>query len=174
MPTELEIRTARDADCESVSELYARYVRHSVATFELVPPSPSEWQDKLRSISQAGWPFLVADQSGQVAGFAFVSPWRPRPAYRHTVEDSIYLSPQHMGRGLGGQLLARLLAEAATAGARQVIAVIADSEEPASVSLHRRAGFEEVGHLRGVGYKFGRWIDTTLMQLDLSAQSPPR
>ncbi|MGI8563938.1 MAG: GNAT family N-acetyltransferase [Candidatus Dormibacter sp.] len=174
MQAALEIRTARDADCESISDLFAHYVRHSVATFELVPPSPPEWQAKLKSIREAGWPFLVAQQGGQLAGFAYVAPWRPKPAYRHTVEDSIYLSSQHMGRGLGGRLLARLLAEAATAGARQVVAVIADTGEPASMSLHRRAGFREAGRLHGVGYKFGRWIDTTLMQLDLSALSPPR
>ncbi len=173
MQAALEIRSAHDADCESVSELFAHYVRHSVATFELVPPSRPEWQAKLKSIREAEWPFLVAQQGDQLAGFAYVSSWRPRPAYRHTVEDSIYLSPQQMGRGVGGQLLARLLADAATAGAHQVIAVIADTAEPASMSLHRRAGFREVGRLHGVGYKFGRWIDTTLMQLALKAQSPP-
>jgi phosphinothricin acetyltransferase len=104
-----------------------------------------------------------------VLGYAYASPWRPRPAYRHTVEDTVYLSPGHTGRGLGRALLSALLAGCEQAGARQVIAVIADSGEQASVALHGRLGFEPAGRLRRVGYKHGRWLDTVLMQRELGA-----
>ncbi len=106
--------------------------------------------------------------AGQVAGYAYAGPFRPKPAYRHTVEDSIYLAPGSTGRGLGRALLAALLAGCAEAGARQVIAVIADTGETASAALHRRFGFTDAGLLRQVGHKHGRWVDTLLMQRDLS------
>jgi L-amino acid N-acyltransferase YncA len=111
----------------------------------------------------------VAEAGGSVCGFAYASPWRPKPAYRHTVEDTVYLSPGHTGRGIGGALLSGLLARCADAGARQVIAVIADTDSDASAALHRRFGFTEAGRLAAVGRKHGRWIDTLLMQKDLGA-----
>ena len=109
-------------------------------------------------------PFLVAEAGGTVAGYAYASPWRPKPAYRHTVEDSVYLAPGQRGRGLGRLLLESLLTGCADAGVRQVIAVIADSGDPASVALHRACGFAETGRLSQVGYKHGRWLDTVLLQ----------
>ena len=109
----------------------------------------------------------MAEENGTVCGYAYASPWRPRPAYRYTVEDTVYISPDRTGRGLGRALLAGLLTGCEQAGARQVIAVIADTGSDASVALHRRFGFEQAGRLRAVGRKHGRWIDTILMQREL-------
>jgi phosphinothricin acetyltransferase len=146
----------------------------SVATFEEVPPAAADWRRRLADLAGANLPFLVAEASGMpgtVCGFAYASPWRPKPAYRHTVEDTVYLSPGHTGRGLGSALLGGLLAGCADAGARQVIAVIADTGSDASAALHRRFGFTEAGRLSGVGRKHGRWIDTVLMQRTLGSAS---
>lgn len=139
----------------------------SVATFEESPPSATAWRRRLGDLERQGLPFLIAEADGGVCGFAYASPWRPKPAYRHTVEDTVYLSPAHTGRGLGSALLGGLLAGCTAAGARQVIAVIADTGSDASAALHRRFGFTEAGRLTGVGRKHGRWIDTVLMQRDL-------
>jgi L-amino acid N-acyltransferase YncA len=116
------------------------------------------------SLAGRGLPFLVAETGGAVTGYAYASPWRPKPAYRHTVEDSVYLAPGQRGRGLGRLLLEALLTGCADAGVRQVIAVIADSGDPASVLLHRACGFTDAGRLTRVGFKHGRWVDTLLMQ----------
>ena len=115
-----------------------------------------------------------ADRDGSVCGFAYASPWRPKAAYRHTVEDTVYLSPGCTGRGIGSALLGSLLAGCAAAGARQVIAVIADTGSDASAALHRRFGFSQAGLLSGVGRKHGRWIDTLLMQRELESRGPTR
>jgi L-amino acid N-acyltransferase YncA len=166
--TQPVIRSAGPADTEPVAAIFAHYVATSVATFEESPPSAANWRRRLDDLGRQGLPFLVAEADGGVRGFAYASPWRPKAAYRHTVEDTVYLSPGHTGRGLGSALLGRLLAGCAAAGARQVIAVIADTGSDASAALHRRFGFAEVGRLTGVGRKHGRWIDTVLMQRDLS------
>ena len=165
------IRPAVPADTEPVAAIFAHYVTTSVATFEEIPPSAAHWRRRLDDLGRQGLPFLVAEadgDEGKVCGFAYASPWRPKPAYRHTVEDTVYLAPGHTGRGLGRALLGGLLAGCAAAGARQVIAVIADTGSDASAALHRRFGFTEAGRLTGVGRKHGRWIDTVLMQRDLS------
>jgi L-amino acid N-acyltransferase YncA len=166
-----DIGPAGPADLDRVAEIFAHYVRHSVVTFETVPPTVADWQALLDSQTSLGLPFLVARTGGEVAGYAYAGPWRPKPAYRHTVEDSVYLAPGATGRGLGRTLLAELLARAGQAGARQMVAVIADAgaESEASVALHRAFGFAHVGRLTGVGLKHGRWIDTVLMQRDLAA-----
>lgn len=164
----LTLRAATSADMVGVAAIYDHYVLTSTATFELTPPGPSLWDEKLAVLDEAGLPFLVADAGGAVAGFATVAPWRPRPAYRHTVEDSIYLDPAHAGRGIGTRLFARLLDEAAQAGAREVIAVVADMDSPASLALHRRAGFTDAGRLERVGRKFDRWLGTSLLQKSLA------
>jgi phosphinothricin acetyltransferase len=162
------IRTAVPADAAQVAAIFAHYVMTSVATFEEVPPTAADWQRRLDDL--AGWnlPFLAAESDGVVAGFAYASPWRPKPAYRHTVEDTVYISPGCTGRGIGSALLGRLLAGCADAGARQVIAVIADTGSDASAALHRRFGFSEAGRLSAFGRKHGRWVDTVLMQRGLS------
>jgi L-amino acid N-acyltransferase YncA len=165
------IGQARPADLGRVAEIFAHYVTHTVVTFETDPPSVAGWQARLDSLANLGLPFLVARTGGEVAGYAYASPWRPKPAYRQTVEDSVYLDQGATGHGLGRKLLAELLARSRQAGARQMVAVIADAgaDSEASVGLHRAFGFAHVGRLTGVGHKHGRWIDTVLMQRDLTA-----
>lgn len=180
----MTIRPAVPADMADVARIFAHYVTTSTATFELTPPTAEAWAEKLAAIAAAGWPFLVVtgdtvpsdgvpsdgvtgDVPEAVVGFAYVSAWRPRPAYAQTVEDTIYLAPDAVGRGLGARLLARLLDDAAAAGAREVVAVIADADSTASLALHRRAGFAEAGRLERVGHKFDRWLGTTLLQRSL-------
>lgn len=169
MPAEPQpvVRAAVPADAERVAAIFAHYVTTSVATFEEVAPGAADWRRRAGDLAALGLPFLVAEAGGEICGFAYASPWRPKPAYRHTVEDSVYLSPGWTGRGVGTALLRGLLAGCAAAGARQVIAVIADTGSDASAALHRRFGFTQAGLLSGVGRKHGRWIDTLLMQKEL-------
>jgi L-amino acid N-acyltransferase YncA len=170
------VRAAVAADAEQVAAIFAHYVATSVATFEEVAPAAADWQRRLDDLAVLNLPFLVTDVDGDgaICGFAYASPWRPKSAYRHTVEDSVYLSPASTGRGIGTCLLGGLLAGCAAAGARQVIAVIADTGSDASAALHRRLGFAEVGKLSNVGRKHGRWVDTMLMQKDLGATGEGR
>lgn len=158
------IRSAEADDMPAVAAIFARYVLDTVITFELQPPSVEDWREKQNELEASGWPFLVAVVEEELIGYAYVMPWRSKPAYRHTVENTIYLAPEHTGQGYGRALLTELLARAGATDARQVIAVIADTDSPASVALHRRAGFDHVGRLRNVGYKHGQWLDTVLMQ----------
>jgi len=169
MPTEPPpvIRPAAAADAGPVAAIFAHYVTASVATFEEVAPDASGWRRRFGELAGLGLPFLVAEGDDGICGFAYASPWRPKPAYRYTVEDTVYLSPGATGRGLGTALLAALLDGCAQAGVRQVIAVIADTGSDASAALHRRLGFTEAGRLTAVGRKHGRWIDTLLMQKGL-------
>ncbi|MER6981429.1 GNAT family N-acetyltransferase [Streptomyces carpinensis] len=160
------VRPVRRTDLTAVADIYRHYVLHSVATFDETPRSLQEWQHKLDDLASRGLPFLVAEEAGQVVGFAYAGPWRPKPAYRHTVEDTVYLAPEATGRGLGGALLGELIDACARAGVRRVIAVIADGVD-ASAALHRRFGFTDAGRLTAVGYKHGRWIDTLLLELAL-------
>jgi L-amino acid N-acyltransferase YncA len=165
------VRAAVPADAEPVAAIFAHYVTTSVATFEEVAPTSSDWRRRFEDLAERSLPFLVAEAgegNGPVCGFAYAIPWRPKAAYRHTVEDTVYLSPGHLGRGIGSALLGPLLAGCAAAGARQVIAVIADTGSDASAALHRRFGFTQAGRLASVGRKHGRWIDTVLMQKDLA------
>ena len=172
MPAEPQpvVRAAVPADAEPVAAIFAHYVATSVATFEEVAPTAADWRQRLGELAARNLPFLVAeaDRDGSVCGFAYASPWRPKAAYRHTVEDTVSLSPGCTGRGIGSALLGSLLAGCAAAGARQVIAVIADTGSDASAALHRRFGFTQAGLLSGVGRKHGRWIDTVLMQKGLT------
>ncbi len=163
------VRAAAPADMDRVAEIYAHYVTGTVITFDTSPPAAADWERLLGDLAGRGLPFLVAEAGGEVAGYAYACPWKTRPAYRHTVEDSIYLAPGWRGRGLGRLLLDALLAACTQAGVRQVIAVIADSGDGASAALHLRAGFTGAGRLTGVGHKHGRWIDTVLLQRDLTA-----
>jgi phosphinothricin acetyltransferase len=164
----VRIVPAEPGDLPGVQRIYAHYVATSVATFEESAPDVAWWAGRLQDLTQAGLPFLVAREGGNVVGYAYASPFRPRPAYRHTVEDSVYIDPGCTGRGVGRALLAALLAGCAGAGARQVIAVIADTGDEASAALHRALGFTDAGRLAGVGRKHGRWVDTLLMQRDLT------
>ncbi|WEO99646.1 N-acetyltransferase family protein [Streptomyces sp. FXJ1.172] len=168
------VRTATASDLKAVADIYTHYVRHSVATFEEIPPTVAHWKQRLDDLSGRKLPFLVAESDGAVTGFAHASPWRPKPAYRNTVEDTIYLAPDATGLGLGTALLEAVITESARAGMRQMIAVIADTGSEASRALHRRFGFTDAGHLVGVGHKHGRWIDTFLMQRTLTAGHDPQ
>ncbi len=157
-------------DMEQVVAIYAHYVANGVATFDEVAPDVEAWSAKAGSIVARGLPFLVAEVGDKVAGFAYASPWRPRPAYRHTVEDTVYVAPARLRKGLGRMLLDGVVEGCREAGVEQVIAVIADTGDPASEALHRSAGFSEVGRLSKVGFKLGHWIDTVLMQLSLESR----
>ncbi|MFI7320275.1 GNAT family N-acetyltransferase [Streptomyces venezuelae] len=161
------IRPAVPADLNAVTDIFTHYVRHTVVTFEETPPPLAAWRRRLDDLAAHKLPFLVAEVSGEVVGYAYAAPWRSKPAYRHTVENSIYLAPGKTGRGLGGALLEALLTACARTHVRQMIAVIADTGTDASVALHRRHGFTDVGRLTAVGYKHDRWIDTLLMQRTL-------
>lgn len=165
------LRDAVTDDLPVIAEIYAHYVTTSVATFEYEPPEDAEWLRRYRSIVDLGLPFLVAEHEGRVAGYAYCGSWKTRPAYRRTVEDSIYLAPWATGKGLGGALLDGLLTRCVAAGVREVIAVITDSGSPASAALHLKHGFVEAGRLRGVGFKHDRWLDTVLYQRSLTAET---
>ncbi len=166
------VRQAESSDAPVVAAIFAHYVINTVATFETCPPTREDWIDKQYAVRKAGFPFLVGTVDGEVVGYAYVTGWRAQGAYRHTVENSIYLAPGHLGRGHGRALLVELLAQAGLAGARQVIAVIADTGNPASERLHHSTGFVRAGRLTKVGFKHGRWIDTLLMQRTLDSRFP--
>ena len=161
------LRSVSTADLDAVGEIFGWYAQHTVTTFEEAPRTPREWEDLRAMLSNLGLPFLVARVDGKVAGYAYAGPWRHKPAYRHTVEDSVFVAPGMTGRGIGRQLLGKLLSSCAESGTRQVVAVIADTGDMASTALHRTFGFTDAGRLRQVGYKHGRWIDTLLMQRSL-------
>jgi L-amino acid N-acyltransferase YncA len=162
------VRPAAVGDLETITGIFAGYVEESVATFEEVPPNVARWRRRLDDLAARPLPFLVAEVGGEVVGYAYASPWRPKPAYRYTVEDTVYVAPEWTGRGLGRLLLDELLAACAQAGVRQIIAVIADTGDPASGALHYACGFVEAGRLKAVGHKHDRWVDTLLLQRDLS------
>lgn len=161
----MNVDRATPTDLAAVAAIFAHYVTTSVVTFEEESPTVEDWGRKLAQ----GLPFLVARSGDEVVGYAYASPWRPKPAYRHTVEDTVYLAPGRVGRGIGTALLGALLDECSAAGVRQVVAVIADTGSDASQALHRRLGFADAGRLTAVGFKHGRWVDTVLMQRTLRA-----
>ncbi len=161
------IRPAVPEDTEAIASIYAHHVLHGTASFDTVPPPAAFWAHKIAAILERGWPFLVAERDGAVAGYAYASQFRDRPAYAATCEDSIYIAPGLQSQGIGSALLARLIEEARPAGFEQMIAVIGGAE-PASVALHAKAGFVEAGRMRKVGHKFGRVLDTLYMQRDLT------
>jgi L-amino acid N-acyltransferase YncA len=163
----LEIRPAVLADLPSITEIYAHEVRVGTATFELVSPDLAEMTRRFQALLDGGFPYFVAVLDGSVAGYAYASSYRPRPAYRFTVENSVYLRPAIHRRGIGRQLLERLIAECETRGFRQMIAVIGDSANAASVGVHAACGFQMIGTHPRVGLKFGRWLDTVMMQREL-------
>lgn len=166
---EAQIRPGTFADMASVQEIYARHVLEGIATFEEVPPDIDEMARRFADVTGRGLPWLVAEADGGLLGYAYAGPYRARSAYRFSLEDSIYLAPAAQGQGLGTRLLERLLTESEAAGARQMLAVIGDSGNAGSIAVHRRCGFGHVGIFRSVGLKFGRWIDTVMMQRPLGS-----
>jgi L-amino acid N-acyltransferase YncA len=163
----LEIRPAIVADLPVITDIYADAVRQGTATFELVPPELAEMTRRFQALTDGGFPYLAAVLEGRVAGYAYAGPYRPRPAYRFTVENSVYLQPAIHRRGVGLQLLQRLISECEARGFRQMIAVIGDSANAASIGVHAACGFRMIGTHPNVGLKFGRWLDTVMMQREL-------
>ncbi len=180
------VRDARDEDVAALTALYAQHVLHGLATFEVEPPDEAEMRRRLHELTGRGFPWLVAEAprgttafgraadavaSPAIIGYAYAGPYRARIAWRHTVEDSIYLHPDATGRGIGRLLLSRLIEESTARGYRQMVAVIGDSANTASIAVHAACGFEHVGVLRDVGVKFGQWVDSVLMQRALGEGS---
>ena len=164
----LVIRAATEADIGAITAIYAHAVRFGTASFEIEPPDETEMARRLGNL--AGFPYLIAELDGRVRGYAYAGPYRMRVAYRYTLEDSIYIAPEFHRRGIGRVLLGRLITQSAERGFRQMVAVIGDSAQVASIALHRAAGFRMVGTLEAVGHKFDRWLDTVLMQRPIGDQ----
>lgn len=166
------IGPAETRDLPAIGRIYAHHVGTGVATFDTTPPDGAQWRERFDAIAASGLPFLTARLDDRVVGYAYCTPWKSRPAYRHTVESSIYLAAEAVGRGVGGRLLDALLDRCAEAGVREVIAVIVDADAAASLGLHRSRGFVDAGRLTNVGHKHGRWLDTLLLQRSLPVNQP--
>jgi L-amino acid N-acyltransferase YncA len=169
------IRDSRESDVPSVWEIYSHYVRHSWSTFEETPPSLGEISLRRAAMLSGGTPHLVAELDGKVVGYCYAGPYRLRPAYRFTVENSVYVAEHARGRGVGSALLSEVLERCSRGPWRQMIAIIGDSANVSSIALHRKFGFAPVGTLNSVGFKLGRWVDTVLMQRALGPgdSTPP-
>ncbi len=163
-PSPLLIRTSRAGDVPEMRAIYADAVARGTSSFELVPPDIAEISRRRDEVLARGLPWLVGERDGQVLGYAYAAPFRPRPAYRFCVENSIYLHADARRRGVARPLLAELIARCEAAGMRQMLAVIGDSANEASIRLHRSLGFDDCGQLTAVGWKFGRWLDVVMMQ----------
>lgn len=161
------VRDAAERDLASVQRIYAFHVLHGLATFEEIVPSVDELLSRRASVPGLGLPYLVAEIDGGVVGYSYATSYRPRPAYRHTIEDSVYVADGLYGRGIGTRLLEMLIARCENGPWRQMLAVIGNSGNSGSINMHRRLGFRSVGTLKSVGFKLGRWVDTVLMQRDL-------
>jgi phosphinothricin acetyltransferase len=172
MPT---IRPSRDDDLDAITHIYGHHVLHGTGTFETTPPSLADMTTRRADVLSKGLPWLVVEDGGQVLGFAYGNWFKPRPAYRFSVEDSIYMDPSAHGKGLGRALLTELMAALERGGVRKVMAVIGDSANAGSIGLHKALGFETVGVVQSCGWKFDRWLDIVLMQKTLGAgdTSPP-
>ena len=165
--TDIVLRDAQPGDMAAITRIYAEAVGGGTASFELEPPDEAEMTRRMATLLAGGYPYLVAELSGAIAGFAYAGPYRARPAYNWTVENSVYVATEFHRRGIGLVLLKRLIVEAERRGYRQMIAVIGDSAQTASIGVHTAAGFAPIGVLRAVGYKHGKWLDTPLMQITL-------
>jgi len=169
------VRPSRDGDVPRIAAIYAHYVQTGLASFETAPPDAAEIARRRADVLSRGLPYLVAEADGALLGYAYAAPYRARAAYRHTLEDSVYVDKDCTGRGAGRALLQRLVEECAQRGYRQLIAVIGDSANRASIALHEACGFARVGLLPAVGFKLGRWVDSVLMQRALGEgdRAPP-
>ncbi len=170
------IRPSRDEDLDAIARIYGHHVLHGTGTFETTPPSVADMTTRRADVLTKGLPWLVVEDGGQVLGFAYGNWFKPRPAYRFSAEDSIYMAPEAAGKGLGRALLAELLAALERAGVRRVMAVIGDSANAGSIGVHRALGFEPAGVITSCGWKFDRWLDIVLMQKPLGAgdSTPPK
>lgn len=158
------VRDATQEDLASITEIYAHHVLYGKASFEITPPSLAEMTNRWTQIRSKGLPYLVAEAEQRLLGYAYAGHYHPRPGYRWTLEDSIYVAPEALRKGAGLALLEQLMAICTAQGYRQMVAVIGDSQNAASIELHRRCGFSQVGLLQSVGFKFGGWLDSVLMQ----------
>jgi phosphinothricin acetyltransferase len=164
-PSGVIVRSTEEGDLPAITAIYAEAVLHGTASYELEPPDLAEMKRRWRELVARGYPHIVATRDGAVLGYAYAGPYRPRPAYRFSVEDSVYVAPRAQGSGIGRALLADIIKRAEAGGFRQLIAVIGGgTEHPASVGLHKALGFREIGVIEGSGFKHGRWLDTVLMQ----------
>ena len=161
------VRAATASDMDAIAHIYAHHVNLGTGTFETEPPDSSEMGRRWSEVQARSLPWLVAEDAGDIVGYAYAGPYRPRLAYRHTVEDSIYVRADRQGSGIGRLLMPALIDASKGCGMHQMIAVIGDSGNRASIQLHRRFGFEDAGLLKDVGFKFGRWLDTVFMQRSL-------
>ena len=148
----------------AIHSIYGHWVRHGLASFEEIAPDQVEMDHRRRTLQDAGFPFIVAEESAVILGFAYAGPYRTRSAYRYTAEDSVYVAPEALGRGVGRALLGRVISRAELMGKRQMIAVIGDSANAPSIRLHESLGFRRIATLQSVGFKFGRWVDSVFMQ----------
>jgi len=160
----MQLRPATFADIPAITAIYDHAVRHGTASFELEPPTEAEMTRRMQAVLDGKFPYLAAEIDGKLAGYAYASLYRTRPAYRFTVENSVYVAPDVHRRGVGKALLERLIEECTARGYRQMIAVIGDSDQAASIGVHKACGFEPAGNLKSIGWKFGKWLDTPLMQ----------
>jgi L-amino acid N-acyltransferase YncA len=158
------VRDAREADTASIQKIYAHYVLNGVATFEEAPPTLEDMCSRREIIQGAGLPYLVAELQEHIVGYVYATVYRPRPAYRHTVEDSVYVAEEFQSKGVGRALLSTLIERCEAGDWRQMIAIIGDGDNMGSIALHSRLSFQQVGTLKAVGFKLGRWVDTVLMQ----------
>jgi phosphinothricin acetyltransferase len=169
------IRPATVADVPTILAIYTHEVLYGTATWELEPPDEAEMRRRMAAIVDGGYPYLAAEAQGELAGYAYAGPYRPRAGYRYVAEDSIYVAPRFQRRGVARLLLTAVIEACERRGLRQLVAVIGDSANAASIALHRALGFGHVGTLAGIGFKHGRWLDSVLMQRPLGAghHSPP-
>ena len=164
---DFQIRDAKETDIAAITSIYAHHVLHGTASFETVPPDSDEMGRRRSDVVDRGLPYLVADAGGRVIGYAYAALYRTRVAYRFTLEDSVYIHKDYIGRGVGEALLRRLIEASRDWGCRQMVAVIGASENVGSIRVHEKLGFRHSGVLRDVGFKFDRWLDTVMMQLSL-------
>lgn len=163
----VEIRNCEARDIAAVTAIYEHHVLNGLATFEIQPPDIPEMERRWRTVTGKDYPYLVAERLGKIVGYSYAGPYRPRPAYRYTVENSVYVHPDCIRQGIGRLLMTELIAQCQKGDFRQMVAVIGDSANLSSIRLHETVGFERVGILRSVGFKFGRWVDSLLMQREL-------
>lgn len=172
----ISIRDVTESDADAIAAIYGHHVLHGTASYEVEPPSVEDTLGRIRRVTGPGWPFIIGEIDGAVVGYAYATQFRDRAAYRFTAENSIYVRAELMGQGIGKALLKALIERSAAFGFRTIVAVIGGAE-PASIALHKSCRFEEVGRLKAVGFKFGRWLDSVYMQLELprlaEAESDP-
>lgn len=169
------LRTSLSSDLSAITAIYTHHVLYGTGTFEVTPPTEQDMAARRDDVLAKGLPYLVLEEAGEVVGFAYCNWFKPRPAYRYSAEDSIYLAPAALGRGLGRLLLVELMAQAERAGVRKLIAVIGDSANHGSIGVHRSCGFEHIGTLSDCGWKFDRWLDVVMMDraIGMGSSTPP-